>query len=124
MTTELPTNLNIMCDSYPDNVLVKINDQIIKLQEYGTSDVFEHAKEGYFFNTNYSFMPEFDQYHDAKQTALQIKLAKRDITDSKIEIIIQNFNYGGQTLVHSITDSYYIHLKELFLIVKRSVHIH
>ena len=105
MTTELPTNLNIMCDSYPDNVLVKINDQIIKLQEYGTSDVFEHAKEGYFFNTNYSFMPEFDQYHDTKQTALQIKLAKRDITDSKIEIIIQNFNYGGQTLVHSITDS-------------------
>lgn len=105
METDLPTSLNIMCDNYPDGLTVKINDEIVKLQEYGTSDAFEHAKEGFYYNTNYSWNPEFDQYREAKQTALQIKLASRDITDSKIEITIQNFNYGNQTLVHSITDS-------------------
>lgn len=105
METDCTTNLNIMCDAYPDQVIVKINDQVVNLQEYGTSDAFAHAKEGFFYNTNYSWMPEFDQYREAKQTALQIKLNKRDVTDTKIEIIIQNFNYGNQTLVHSITDS-------------------
>ncbi|RVU71045.1 DUF5110 domain-containing protein [Lactobacillus xujianguonis] len=105
MEDEMPTNLNIMCDSYPDRLTVKINDQEVKMQEYGTVDTFAHAKEGFFYNTNYSWMPEFDQYREAKQVALQIKLAKRDITDSKIEITIQNFNYGNQVLVHSITDS-------------------
>ncbi|GAA3638222.1 glycoside hydrolase family 31 protein [Lactobacillus hamsteri] len=105
MEDESTTNLNIMCDSYPDGLTVKINDQVINMQEYGTVDTFAHAKEGFFYNTNYSWMPEFDSYNEPKQTALQIKLAKRDITDSKITITIQNFNYGGQTLVHSITDS-------------------
>ncbi|WP_127345502.1 TIM-barrel domain-containing protein [Lactobacillus amylolyticus] len=105
METNSTTNLNIMCDAYPDRVTVKINDQLINLQEYGTSDAFAHAKEGFFYNTNYSWMPEFDQYREAKQTALQIKLGSRDVTDTKFEIIIQNFNYGSQTLVHSITDS-------------------
>lgn len=105
MQTNSTTNLNIMCDSYPDRITVKINDQIIKLQEYGTTDTFSHAKEGFFYNTNYSWMPEFDQYRQSKQPALQIKLASRDITDAKIEIMIQNFNFGSQTLVHQITDS-------------------
>lgn len=103
--TENTTNLNIMCDGYPDGLTVKINDQVINMQEYGTVDTFAHAKEGFFFNTNYSWMPEFDQYQEKKQTALQIKLAKRDITDSKIEITIRNFRYGNETLVHAITDS-------------------
>ncbi|OUQ00122.1 TIM-barrel domain-containing protein [Lactobacillus gallinarum] len=103
--TENTTNLNIMCDGYPDGLTVKINDQVIDMQEYGTVDTFAHAKEGFFFNTNYSWLPEFDQYQEKKQTALQIKLAKRDITDSKIEIIIRNFKYGNETLVHAITDS-------------------
>ncbi|MBO3282502.1 hypothetical protein, partial [Intestinimonas butyriciproducens] len=71
----------------------------------GTVDTFAHAKEGFFFNTNYSWIPEFDQYQEKKQTALQINLAKRDITDSKIEITIRNFRYGNETLVHAITDS-------------------
>ncbi|WP_251716562.1 TIM-barrel domain-containing protein [Lactobacillus agrestimuris] len=105
MESELPTALNIMCDSYPDGLTVKINDQVINMQEYGTVDTFAHAKEGFFYNTNYSWMPEFDQYRDSTQPALQIKLAKRDISDSKITITIQNFSYGNQTLVHSITDS-------------------
>lgn len=103
--TENTTNLNIMCDGYPDGLTVKINDKEIPMQEYGTVDTFAHAKEGFFFNTNYSWMPEFDQYQEKKQTALQIKLAKRDITDSKIEITIRNFRYGNETLVHAITDS-------------------
>lgn len=105
MKSNETTNLNIMCDAYPDQVTVKINDQVVKLQEYGTVDTFAHAKEGFFYNTNYSWMPEFDQYREAKQTALQIKLAARDVADTKIKIIIQNFNYGNSTLVHSITDS-------------------
>lgn len=105
MKTNNSTNLNIMCDSYPDRVTVRINDQTINMQEYGTPDTFSHAKEGFFYNTDYTWLPEFNQYQKEKQTALQIKLASRDITDSKIEVIIQNFNYGNQTLVHSITDS-------------------
>ena len=51
-----------MCDGYPDGLTVKINDKEIPMQEYGTVDTFGHAKEGFFFNTNYSWMPEFDQY--------------------------------------------------------------
>lgn len=105
MATESETNLNIMCDRYPDRITVKINDQVINLQEYGTADTFAHAKEGFFYNTNYSWTPEFDQYRNSKQNALQIKLAKRSTTDTKIEILIQNFSYGNETLVHSITDS-------------------
>lgn len=107
METNNTTNLNIMCDTYPDRVTVRINDQEINMQEYGTVDTFGHAKEGYFYNTNFSWTPQFDQYQDPKhkQTALQIKLANRDVTDSKIEIEIQNFNYGNETLVHAITDS-------------------
>ncbi len=105
MKTNDTTNLNIMCDAYPDQVTVKINDHLVKLQEYGTKDTFAHAKEGFFYNTNYSWMPEFEQYYDKKQIALQIKLAARDVADTKIEIIIQNFRYGNDTLVHSITDS-------------------
>lgn len=105
METNGTTNLNIMCDSYPDQITVKINDEIVQLQEYGTANAFAHAKEGFFYNTNYSWLPEFDQYRDSKQAAIQIKLASRDLTDSKFEIVIQNFNYGSETLVHSITDS-------------------
>lgn len=99
------TKLNIMCDRYPDQILLKINNQTVKLQEYGTSDTFAHAKEGFFFNSNYSWTPEFAQYHEAKQSALQIKLDQRDISKAKIELVINNFNYGNETLVHSITDS-------------------
>lgn len=105
METNSTTTINIVCDTYPDRVTVKINDQIVNLPESGTIDAFAHIKEGLYYNTNYSWLPEFDQYREAKQNALQIKLASRDITDSKIEVIIQNFNYGSQTLVHSITDS-------------------
>ena len=105
METHQTTNLNIMCDSYPDRVNVKINDQDVPMQEYGTVDTFAHAKEGYFFNTNYNWTPQFSDYQTNKQIALQIKLANRDITDAKIEIEIQNFNYGSSTLVHAITDS-------------------
>lgn len=105
METNSATSINIICDTYPDRVMVKVNDEIINLPESGTVDAFAHVKEGLFYNTNYSWLPEFDQYREPRQNALQIKLANRDITDSKIEIIIQNFNYGSQTLVHSITDS-------------------
>lgn len=105
MKSSCSTKLNIMCDAYPDQVRVQINDQDINLQEYGTVDTFAHAKEGFFYNTNYSWLTDFDQYRPAKQTALQIKLAPRDVTDTKIKIIIQNFSYGRDTLVHSITDS-------------------
>lgn len=105
MENQQTTTLNIMCDSYPDRVNVKINDQDVQMQEYGTVDTFAHAKEGYFFNTNYNWTPQFNNYQTEKQIALQIKLAERDITDSKIEIEIQNFNYGNETLVHAITDS-------------------
>ncbi|MDF7682327.1 glycoside hydrolase family 31 protein [Lactobacillus sp. ESL0679] len=101
---EQSTNLAIMCDAYPDQIEVKINDQIIKLQEYGTIDAFNHAREGIFFNTNYNPVPEFNQYHDAKQTTLQIKLANRDVTNSKIKITIHNYTYGENVLVHAITD--------------------
>lgn len=99
------TNLNIMCDTYPDQVTVKINDQEINLQEYGTKDAFAHAKEGFFYNTDYTWLDEFNQYENTAQTALQIKLASRDITDTKFEVIINNFNYGNKVLIHSITDS-------------------
>lgn len=105
MTTEKATNLVILCDEYPDGISLKINDQPVKMQEYGTVDTFAHAREGFFYNTNYNLLPEFAQYQPKGQTALQIKLAPREITDSKIELTIRNFNYGAQTLVHSITDS-------------------
>lgn len=105
MTTKMGTKLNIMCDDYPDTVTVKVNEQDIQLQEYGSVDSFAHAKEGFFYNTKYSFMPEFDAYHLPTQKALQIKLQPRDLTDSKIEIKIQNFAYGSHALVHAITDS-------------------
>lgn len=105
MKTEGPTRLSILTDGYPDSVQLKINDQTIDLQEYGTIDAFNHAKEGFFYNTNFSWLTEFDQYQPEKQKALQIKLASRDLTDTKIELVIRNFNYGSSTLVHAITDS-------------------
>lgn len=105
MDSEGTTSLNILCDHYPDGLNVKINDQVIKMQEYGTVDTFAHAKEGFFYNTNYSWLDEFDQFQEKRQTALQIKLSSRSITDTKIEISLPNFDYGSQALVHSITDS-------------------
>lgn len=99
-----PSNLAIMCDAYPDQITVKVNDQLINLQEFGTIEAFNHAREGVFFNTNYSPVPEFNHYHDPKQTALQIKLASRDITNTKIKIAIHNYTYGENVLVHEITD--------------------
>ncbi|MDF7638154.1 glycoside hydrolase family 31 protein [Lactobacillus sp. ESL0791] len=105
MRTEDTTNLNIMCDSYPEKISVKINDEIIELPEYGTNDSFALAKEGFFYNTNYRPFPAFAQYTKHGQTALQIKLAKRNIANAKIEIIIANFNYGKKVMVHAITDS-------------------
>ncbi|WEV43771.1 discoidin domain-containing protein [Lactobacillus sp. ESL0684] len=102
---EQPTMLTIMCDAYPDQITVKINDQRLSLQEFGTIDAFNHAKEGFFYNSNYSPVPAFNYYQAPKQAALQIKLAARDITTSKFEIIIHNHVYGDNVLVHAITDS-------------------
>ena len=99
---EQPTELTIMCDSYPDRVTIKINDQIVPVQEYGSIDAFNHAHEGIFYNVNYG-LDEFKQYQKNKQSALQIKLAKRDITTTKIEISVHNMQYGKNVLVHEIT---------------------
>ncbi|WEV70782.1 discoidin domain-containing protein [Lactobacillus sp. ESL0785] len=104
LEVEQPTKLAILCDTYPDQITVKINDQVISMQEYGTIDAFDHAREGIFFNTSYTAVPEFNYYHDPDQIALQIKLASRDITNSKIEVIIHNYTYGENVLVHAITD--------------------
>lgn len=105
MKKEASTALNIICDAYPDQITVKINDQEVKLQEYGSKETFAHAKEGFFYNPHYSFLPAFAYYQKPEQAALQIKLAARDITASKFEIIVQNFSFGRATLVHAITDS-------------------
>lgn len=105
MEVNQATQLNIMCDSYPDRISVKVNDQLIDLQEYGAKEAFDHAKEGIFYNTQYSWLEEFDRYRESKMQALQIKLGKHVITQDEIKVIIQNFNYGNRTLVHSITDS-------------------
>ncbi|WP_338206744.1 TIM-barrel domain-containing protein [Lactobacillus juensis] len=99
---EQPTKLTILCDSYPDRITIKINDQVVPVEEYGSLDAFNHAREGIFYNTNYG-LDEFKQYHKNTQTALQIKLASRDITTTKIEITVHNFNYGKKVLVHEIT---------------------
>ncbi|MBA1392745.1 alpha-glucosidase, partial [Lactobacillus sp. XV13L] len=104
LDTKQETRLTVLCDSYPDRTTVKINDEIIPIQEYGSPDAFEHAREGIFYNTSYT-LPEFDRYQNHKQTALQIKLAGRDITATKIEVTISNFNYAQNTLVHAITSS-------------------
>lgn len=102
LEAEQATNLTLLCDSYPDNVIVKINDQIVPLQVYGSLDAFNLAHEGIFYNTNYS-LAEFDQYHDQKQKALQIKLASREIATTKIEVTVRNFTYSSKVMVHSIT---------------------
>ena len=99
---EQPTSLTIMCDSYPDAVTIKINDQVVPVEEYGSLAAFNHAHEGIFYNTNYG-LDEFKKYHKNTQTALQIKLAARDITATEIEITVRNFNYGKNVLVHEIT---------------------
>lgn len=96
------TKLTIMCDTYPDHVTVKINDQIVPVQEYGTIEAFNHAHEGIFYNTNY-VLPEFSSYQKQRQTALQIKLASRELANTKIEITIQNLVYGNHVLFHAIT---------------------
>ncbi|MGO2952961.1 MAG: TIM-barrel domain-containing protein [Lactobacillus sp.] len=105
MVTQAGTTLNLLTDHYPDGIQLKINDRIIKLQEYGTVETFAHAKEGFFYNTHYSWLPEFDGYQPPRQQALQIKLTPRDITQTTLELTIRNFNYGGNRIAHAITDA-------------------
>lgn len=99
------TYLNIMCDHYPDQICLKINGKKVELQEYGAQDSFAHAKEGFFFNPDYRMLPEFQKYVAAKQAALQIKLAPRDIFAGAIELTITGVDYGKKVLVHAIIDS-------------------
>ncbi|BDR61127.1 TIM-barrel domain-containing protein [Lactobacillus xylocopicola] len=96
------TKLSILCDSYPHQIAVKVNDREIPLQACGTADAFEHAREGIFYNSSYG-LPEFSQYQELNQKALQIKLDSHDITTNKIEITIHNFTYSQQVLVHEVT---------------------
>ncbi|RMC40249.1 alpha-glucosidase [Lactobacillus sp. ESL0233] len=103
LKTDQETQLTIMCDSYSDQVTVKINDQVIQIQQYGTIDAFNHAREGIFYNTNYA-LPEFAPYLQQGQTAFQIKLANRNITDAKIEITINNFSYNSKVMVPAVTN--------------------
>lgn len=102
LESDQPTALTLMCDAYPENVEVRVNDQIVPLQVYGTLDAFDHASEGIFYNTNYS-LSEFSQYHLPKQTALQIKLANHPVTTTKIEVTIRDFSYSSEVLGHEIT---------------------
>lgn len=105
MEKDLPTKLNILCNNYPDQIIVKVNGEEIRLAESGSLDAFDHVNEGFFFNTEYSPVDEFNYYQQPKQKAIQIKFNKRDITDSLIEIFIKNINFVKHVQTHSITDS-------------------
>ena len=37
-----------MCDGYPDGLTVKINDQVINMQEYGTVDTLPTQRKAFF----------------------------------------------------------------------------
>lgn len=99
------TYLNILIDHYPGNVSLKINDEPVRLNESGSFNAFLTTKEGYYFNTNFIAAPAFSDFTKQRQTALQIKLAKRDITDTKIDIFIDNFHYVKANEAHAIIDS-------------------
>lgn len=97
--------LNLMCDQYPGKLQVKINDEPIKFDEKGSPETFTQAKEGYYFNPEFNPIPGFGLYDVTPQHALQIKLAPRDIFNTKIEITINNFVYANMAHNHAIIDS-------------------
>lgn len=99
------TSLDILTDRYPGKVVLKINDEPIRFNEYGSNETFQAAKEGYYFSSNYIATKDFSGFTDKRQNVLHVKLSARDITDTKIELIIDNFSYGGLAMAHAITDS-------------------
>lgn len=97
-----PTSLTLMCDAYPNQIIVKVNDQAIPMQVYGSLESFNHASEGIFYQTACT-LPEFTPYTEATQNALKIKLASREIANTKIEVIVRNFSYSSKVMAYSIT---------------------
>lgn len=97
--------INLLCDAYPGNLQVKINDEVIPFEEFGSPESFTQAKEGYYFNPEFNPTPAFNFYKTHNQPALQIKLAPRNIFENKIEITIKNFSYANLAHSHAIIDS-------------------
>lgn len=102
---EQNTELNLLVDTYPGNLVFRVNDQVTQLNEVGSYKEWQEAESGYFYNPNFRVFPQFDHFTEATQAAIQIKLPKADITKNKYIINIDNYHYGDNVERHAITDS-------------------
>lgn len=99
------TILNINCDQHPGVIQLTVDNHTEKLEEYGSLETLAHAKEGFYYDNNFSWLSDFVELGAPKHPALIIKLAERDIKQSKLELLITNFVFAKEQLIHQITDS-------------------
>lgn len=99
------TELNLLVDNYPGNLVFRVNDQVTQLNEVGSLEEFQAAESGYFYNPDFRIFPQFKKFTENTQPALQIKLPKADISKNKYDISIDNYHYGDSVERHAIIDS-------------------
>ncbi len=97
--------LKVFCDHHPEEIRLSVDGESSNLEEYGTPETLARAKEGYYYDNKFSWTPEFTDLGAGPRKALIIKLAERDIKQSKIELSISNFHFANEQLVHQITDA-------------------
>ncbi len=105
MPTQQPTVLTILTDRYPGSVHLKCNDKVTSLTELPNLQRFKEANEGFYYDPDFSPVPEFEAFGAPHQAALRIKLAPRDVSATTYQLQIENFSYASQVPTHAIIDS-------------------
>lgn len=106
LTIKQETFLYIYCDQHPEDLVLRVGkDDVIQLAEYGSPETLDHAKEGFYYDPHFSWPKGFSDLNDQSRPALVIKLQERDIKQVKLELVVNNFRFAGEQLVHQITDA-------------------
>ena len=106
MAIKEQTFFYIYCDQHPDEIQLRAGDEeVVTLTEYGTPETLQRAKEGFYYDNKFCWPEGFKDLGATPRPALIIKLQERDIKQEKLEILVNNFRFANEQLVHQITDA-------------------